>query len=217
MFQNMWTCCRYTRRRFDGNDLHVSIATPPETRRQKTNNIYTYTQTHQYINDTHKDTLLHTYTCTLYIYTCYHASSMTQPQLEWECDVSVLCMLCPVCLSAVCLHLINTCVKKQATAHAPCGVTLYVIEPEHTKNRMFFFFFLKSFPRRQNTNSNLLNTFKKRPKSFELISGRMVLPIMHMFVHPKNSAVDSSHMSALVTDSFEKALHVPSEKSLLRL
>ena len=67
----------------------------------------------------------------IYMYACYHESSRTQPQLEWKCDASDQrkdrrmqqqqhqhhqCMLF-VCLSPVCLHLINTCVR---TSHSTC-------------------------------------------------------------------------------------------------
>ena len=57
---------------------------------------YTYTRVHIYtqIHNTHKDTHIHAYSYKYtYFHTNYHESSRTQPQLEWKCDVSVLCVI----------------------------------------------------------------------------------------------------------------------------
>ena len=79
--------------------------------------MYTDTCTHTY-------TYTNTYTCTypyihisreifmymyihISIYTCYHESSRTQPQMEWKCDVSVLCVLF-VCACLLCVCTLST-------------------------------------------------------------------------------------------------------------
>ena len=121
---------------------------------------------------------VHTCTCTK-IHTCFQESSRTQPHVEWKCDC--VCTVYVVCvgLSAVCLHLINTCVK---TGHSTCSctVTLHVIDPEkHKKSNCFF---LKEFPRRQNSNSNLLHNSKNgRKRSNQL--GRAWELRRGVFVH----------------------------------
>ena len=137
------------------NDLHVSVATPPRLlqtlrfsslvhhlsgpeKTKKTHNTYTYTHTHIYIIHTkkHKNTHLHAH---IHIY--IHVI-MNHQRHNHSWTGSVMCLCCVyvvcVCLSAVYLHLINTCMK---TSHSTCTCadTLFVIEPRtHKKSNCFF-------------------------------------------------------------------------------
>ena len=79
----------------------------------------------------------------IYIYT-YMLSWIIKDTITVRLEVWCVCAVyvVRVCLSAVCLHLINTCMK---TSHSTCTctVTLYVIETRTHKKSNCFFFFLK--------------------------------------------------------------------------
>ena len=148
------------------NDLHGS--TPNFTLLRLRNHLqdhgmYTYTYTY-------------TYAYTYKYFSIYIQVIMNHQEHNhgWNGSVMCLCCVCCLCVSAVCLHLlrhINTCVK---TGHNTCTrrVALYVNEPRTRKKSNCY---LEVISTTSEFEFESTKKFPKRPKSLELISGRMVV------------------------------------------